>query len=76
MPGAQNGPRMDDDPVGPRQRDAGGQVGYKHGMGDGNKNGGKPEAGAGQETEWGEQERGVAKRSEQSRLEQAATDAM
>ena len=35
MPGAQNGPRMDEDPVGPRHRVAGGPVGYKHGMRDG-----------------------------------------
>ena len=33
--GAQNGPRMDEDPVGPRHRVAGGPVGYKHGMRDG-----------------------------------------
>ena len=33
--GAQNGPRMDEDPVGPRHRIAGGPVGYKHGMRDG-----------------------------------------
>ena len=33
--GAQNGPRMDEDPVGPRHRVAGGPVGYKHGMSDG-----------------------------------------
>ena len=30
--GARNGPRMEDDPVGPRHRVAGGPVGYKHGM--------------------------------------------
>ena len=30
--GARNGPRMDEDPVGPRHRVAGGPVGYKHGM--------------------------------------------
>ena len=35
MLGAQNGPRMDEDPVGPRQRVAGGPVGYKHGKRDG-----------------------------------------
>ena len=35
MLGAQNGPRMDEDPVGPRHRVACGPVGYKHGMGDG-----------------------------------------
>ena len=35
MLGAQNGPRMDEDPVGPRHRVAGGPVGYKHGMRDG-----------------------------------------
>ena len=35
MLGAQNGPRMDEDPVGPRRRVAGGPVGYKHGMRDG-----------------------------------------
>ena len=33
--GARNGPRMDEDPVGPRHRVAGGLVGYKHGMRDG-----------------------------------------
>ena len=33
--GAQNGPRMDEDPVGPRHRVAGGLVGYKHGIRDG-----------------------------------------
>ena len=33
--GAQNGPRMDEDPEGPRHRVAGGPVGYKHGMRDG-----------------------------------------
>ena len=27
---AQNGPRMDEDPVGPRNGVAGGPVGYKH----------------------------------------------
>ena len=32
MLGAQNGPRMNEDPVGPRHRIAGGPVGYKHGM--------------------------------------------
>ena len=37
MLGARNGPQMDEDPVGPRQRVAGGPVGYKHGMkGEGN----------------------------------------
>ena len=30
-----NGPRMDEDPEGPRHRVAGGPVGYKHGMRDG-----------------------------------------
>ena len=30
--GAQNGPRTDEDPVGRRQRVAGGPLGYKHGM--------------------------------------------
>ena len=30
--GARNGPRMDEDPVGPRHGVAGGPVGYKHGM--------------------------------------------
>ena len=35
MLGAQNGPRMDEDPVGPRHRVAGGPVGYQHGMRDG-----------------------------------------
>ena len=33
--GARNGPRMDENPVGPRHRVAGGPVGYKHGMRDG-----------------------------------------
>ena len=33
--GARNGPGMDEDPVGPRHRVAGGPVGYKHGMRDG-----------------------------------------
>ena len=40
--GARNGPQMDEDPVGPRQRVAGGPVGYKHGMigkGDGTEKG-------------------------------------
>ena len=32
MLGAQNSPRMDEDPVGPRHRVAGDPVGYKHGM--------------------------------------------
>ena len=35
MLGAQNSPRMDEDPVGPRHRVAGGPVGYKHGKRDG-----------------------------------------
>ena len=35
MLGAQNGPRMDEDPVRPRHRVADGPVGYKHGMRDG-----------------------------------------
>ena len=35
MLGARNGPRMDEDPVGPHHRVAGGPVGYKHGMRDG-----------------------------------------
>ena len=35
MLGAQNGPRMDEDPVGPRHRVAGGPVGYEYGMRDG-----------------------------------------
>ena len=30
--GARNGPRMDEDPVGPRHGVAGGPVGYKHAM--------------------------------------------
>ena len=40
--GTGNGPRMDEDPVGPRQRVAGGPVGYNHGMmgkGDGTEKG-------------------------------------
>ena len=32
MRGAQNGPQMDEDPVGPRHGVACGPVGYKHGM--------------------------------------------
>ena len=40
--GAQNGPRMDEDPVGPRHRVAGGPVGYKHGMRDGMGPGNNP----------------------------------
>ena len=116
MPGAQNSPRTDEDPVGPRQGVAGGPVGYKQGMrtgapeknrhkatqgtggpeaqgkdprgrrgGDGSDpfkehktvpgwmriqpagadgiRDGKPGAGAGPETGWGERKRGVAKRS-------------
>ena len=42
MLGARNGPWMDEDPVGPRQRVAGGPVGYNHGMmekGDGTEKG-------------------------------------
>ena len=35
MLGAQNGPRIDEDPVGPRHRGAGNPVGYEHGMRDG-----------------------------------------
>ena len=35
MQGAQNSPRLDEDPVGPRHRVAGSPVGYKHGMRDG-----------------------------------------
>ena len=35
MLGARNGPRKDQDPVGPRHGVAGGPVGYKHGMRDG-----------------------------------------
>ena len=34
MLGAQNGPRMDEDPVGLRHRVAGGPPGYKHGKRD------------------------------------------
>ena len=34
MQGAQNGPRMDENPVGPRHWVAGAPVGYKHGMRD------------------------------------------
>ena len=39
---AQNGPRSDEDPVGPRQRVACGPVGHKHGLmgkGDGTEKG-------------------------------------
>ena len=42
MLGARNGPRMDEDPVGPRRRVGGGPVGYKHGKmgkGDGTEKG-------------------------------------
>ena len=42
MLGARNGPQMEEDPVGPRHRVAGGPVGYKHGMkgkGDGTEKG-------------------------------------
>ena len=42
MLGARNGPRMKEDPVGPRHRVAGVPVGYKHGMmgeGDGTEKG-------------------------------------
>ena len=35
MQGARNGPRMDEDPVGPDHWVAGGPTGYKHGMRDG-----------------------------------------
>ena len=35
MLGARNGPKMDEDPVGPRHGVAGGPLGYKHGMRDG-----------------------------------------
>ena len=35
MLGAQKCPQMDEDPVGPGHRVAGGLVGYKHGMRDG-----------------------------------------
>ena len=35
MQGAQNGPQMNEDPVGPRHWVAGGPVGYKHRMRDG-----------------------------------------
>ena len=35
MLGTQNGPWMDEDPVGPRHRVAGSPVGYKHGTRDG-----------------------------------------
>ena len=35
MQGARNGPRIDEDPVGPRYWVACGPVGYKHGMRDG-----------------------------------------
>ena len=40
--GATNGPRMEENPAGPRQRVAGGPLGYKHGMmgkGDGTERG-------------------------------------
>ena len=32
MLGARSGPQIDEDPVGPRYRVAGGPLGYKHGM--------------------------------------------
>ena len=32
MLGSQSGPRMEEDPVGPRHRVAGDPTGYKHGM--------------------------------------------
>ena len=32
MLGARSGPRMEEDPVGPRHKVAGDPVGYKHGM--------------------------------------------
>ena len=35
MLGARNGPRMDEDPEGPRHRVADGPVGYQNGMRDG-----------------------------------------
>ena len=37
MQGARNVPRMDEDPVGPRERVAGYPLGYKHGMRDGKR---------------------------------------
>ena len=37
MQGAQNGPRMDEDPVGPRDSVAGGPVGYEHGIRNGQR---------------------------------------
>ena len=37
MEGAQIGPRMDEDPVGPRHWVAGGVVGYNHEMTDGRR---------------------------------------
>ena len=51
MQGARNGPRMNEDPVGPRHWVAGGPVGYKHGMRDGRGGGG--------------QERGAARAAQQ-----------
>ena len=42
MLGTRNGPRMEEDPMGPRQSVAGGPVGYKHGTmgkGDGTEKG-------------------------------------
>ena len=41
MQGAQNGPRMEEDPAGPRHWVAGGPVGYKHGTRDGMSGWGK-----------------------------------
>ena len=41
MQGAQNGPGMDQDPVGPRHRVAGAPLGYKHGKRDQMRSGGK-----------------------------------
>ena len=44
MLGARNGPQMDEDPVGPRHRVAGGPLGYEHGM---KGEGGETEKGVG-----------------------------
>ena len=44
MQGARNGPRMDEDCVGPRHWVAGGPVGYKHGMRHGKRGRGQEES--------------------------------
>ena len=61
MLGARNRARMEEDPVGPRHRVAGGPVGYKHGMkgkGDGTADGAAQAVNKEQEPEWRVPERG------------------